>query len=95
MSEDEKREVTAKAAKFAARKVSGFRVVLRAMDQLAEERQKLGKPLTPEQFQGMTTSIFIAGDRAFIWEQLPMSEELLEKYWPKPKQSATTEPAAQ
>lgn len=71
------------AIKFAARKVSGFRVVLRAMDKLQEERQAIGKPLSADQFQGMSTSIFIAGDRAFQWDKLPMTNEDLERLWPQ------------
>lgn len=95
ITEEDKREAVAEAAKFVARKVSGFRVVLRAMDILADERSKIGRPLTPEQFQGMTTSIFIAGDRAFKWDLLPMTEELLEKYWPQPSKPANTQQPAQ
>lgn len=71
------------AIKFAARKVSGFRVVLKAMDKLQEERQAIGKPLTSDQFQGMCTSVFIAGDRTFQWEKLPMTNEDMERLWPQ------------
>lgn len=76
------------AAKFAARKVSGFRIVLKAMDELQKERQAIQRPLTADQFQGMCTSIFIAGDRSFQWEGLPMTSDDLEKFWPQPAQPA-------
>lgn len=70
------------AGKFVGRKVSGFAVVLAAMDKLQEERQRQGKPITADQFQGMCTSIFIAGDRSFQWDKLPTTLEDLEKFWP-------------
>lgn len=95
IGEDEKRELVAKAAKFVGRRIGGFRIIMRAMDKFADERQKLGRPLTPEHYQAMCSSIFIDGNKVYMWENLPMTEELLEKYWPQPTKPATTEPAGQ
>lgn len=81
--------------KFIGRKVSGFACVLAAMDALQEKRQAMGKPLTADQFQGMCTSIFIAGDRSFQWDKLPTTLADLEKFWPEKKQPANTQQAAQ
>lgn len=95
LNEDEKRGLVAKAAKFVGRRIGGFRIIMRAMDKFAEERQKAGRPLTPEHYQAMCSSIFIDGNKVYMWENLPMTEELLEKYWPQPAKPANSEPAGQ
>lgn len=86
--EDEQRAAVRECIFFVARKVTAFRIILKGMDQLADERKALGKPLSVEQFQGMCTSIFIAGDRTFQWDKMPASAEALENVWPQPKQQS-------
>lgn len=93
--EAEYRKAIAGAGKFIGRKVSGFACVLSAMDKLQAVRQEMGKPLTADQFQGMCTSIFIAGDRSFQWDKLPTTLADLEKFWPEKKQPANTQQPAQ
>lgn len=93
--EEEYRKGIIDAGKFIGRKVNGFACVLKAMDKLQEQRQAMGKPLTSDQFQGMCTSIFIAGDRSFQWDKLPTTLADLEKFWPERKQPANTQQPAQ
>lgn len=68
--------------RFVGKRLSAYRIVLRAVDKLAEDRLKDGHPLTPDHYQAIAASLFIAGDRANIYESLPHSD--LEKFLPKP-----------
>lgn len=78
----QKESVTA-ALKFANRKINAFEIAMRAVDHLAERRAKAGRAITPEHFQGIVTSIFIAMDRAGQTDTLPTGD--LDKYLPEPK----------
>lgn len=83
--EAEYRKAIVDAGKFAGRKLAGMAIVMRAVDKLAEERQKIQKPLSTDQYQGICTTIFIAGDRTFQWDKLPTTLGDLEKFWPEPR----------
>jgi hypothetical protein len=91
--EAEYRKAIIDAGKFAGRKLAGMAVVMRAVDKLADERQKIGKPLSVDQFQGICTTIFIAGDRNFQWDKLPTTLADLEKFWPEPRKADNQQPA--
>jgi hypothetical protein len=71
------------ARKFANKKVNAFEIAFLAVDHLAERRAKSGRAITPEQFQGIVTSIFISMDRAGLSDTLPTGD--LDKYLPEPK----------
>lgn len=74
------------AAVFAGKKVNGFRIVMKAVDKLQDERREAGRPLSAEQYQGICTSIFISGDRAYMWENIPSKADELEMLFPKGKE---------
>lgn len=82
----QKKEAVLNAMKAANRRANGFEIAMKAVDFLAERRQKSGRAMTPEQFQGTATSIFISMERAGLVDALPVGE--LDKYLPeeKPKQ---------
>lgn len=77
------KESVTSALKFANRKINAFEIAMRAVDHLAERRAKAGRAITPEHFQGIVTSIFIAMDRAGQTDTLPTGD--LDKYLPEPK----------
>lgn len=74
------------ARKFANKKVNAFEIAFRAVDHLAKRRADAGRAITPEQFQGIVTSVFISMDRAGLSDTLPTGD--LDKYLPaeQPKQ---------
>lgn len=82
-------KVISESAKFAGRKVCGYWLCYRAVDQMAELRQSQGRPMSNDQIQGMTTSVFIAGDRSGQWDGLPYTLAELEKLFPSPVKSDT------
>ena len=78
-----KKDAVLAAMKFANKKSNAFEIAMKAVDHLAERRAKAGRAITPEQFQGIVTSIFIAMDRAGQTDTLPTGD--LDKYLPEPK----------
>lgn len=70
-----------------ARAINAFFLIMDGVDHLAKLRTEKGKSMTPEQFHGTTTSIFIKMDRAGMVGSLPSGK--IEKYLPpKPDDTA-------
>jgi hypothetical protein len=69
-------DATANAKAFVSRKASGLRICLKAAHFLAEEFAAVtGQQMTPDQMQAITSTLFITGDRAFMFDNLPVDLE--------------------
>jgi len=73
-----------KSAKtFLGKRANGMRLCLDAADYIADEyAHKHSEPLAADQYQAITSSLFIAGDRAGVFDDLPAAplEKFTEEY---------------
>jgi hypothetical protein len=91
---EKKRKAIKEAAKYCARRTNAFRIILKSLDKLAEERQAINRPLSDSQFQGLLAQIYIGGDRTAYggtWADLPTTKQELEELWPQQKASPAPE----
>lgn len=80
---DEARRHVAEASQAINRNVMGFALVMRGVDYLQKKRTEGGKAMTPEQFQGTCTTIFIQLSRAGLIDALPTGD--LDKWMSEKK----------
>ena len=71
--------VVDQASTFLCGRLNGYRMILDMVDYLGEERKSKGKPLTPEHLQAIASTLFISGDRAGQFMDLPVAD--FDKFW--------------
>jgi hypothetical protein len=80
------------ARQLIARKLNGYKICLRAARALAKEEDDAKHPITEEHIQKLTATLYIAGDKAYKWDALPIGD--FEKYLNAPAEQSNNEPPA-